>query len=850
MPTKNECRPERFHHRNTAIFIHRVFFHSIAGEAVIMRTTLRYSTAERACVAAVGHPTQWSLHAGLRAAIVWGSSLLSAFCLVPRAHADAPTAAPDQGGLAEVVVTAEKYRSTIQETPISISALSSGQLEAQGIVNVEDIARDVPGLSMRSAGPGLTEYDARGLASNGGAAPTVGFYLDEIPLSPPALSQSGKVVIDPNLYDVDRVEVLRGPQGTLYGSGSMGGTVKVITQQPKLNLFEGSAQTTVSDTEGGGGNGSVNAMLNLPLGDKFALRVVGGDLYRSGWINLIAVNVPNAATTLQTPNQTPVYNAPVASVIPRANTERVWDARVTLLFQPNEDLSITAMALDQRLSLGGYDLLDSSPTSAQPGKVYDAHYEVFPGREYLHDDVQIYALTINANVGFADLTSATSYFTRLNHQAQDASESLYYSNVLNGVPQAPLAPVLYSEVDPSHQFSQELRLTSHDIGGLHWVAGAFWSSLKSIWNEISNSPLNATPSTPDGSYFTSINPYWVKQTALFADGSYKFDDHWKLSAGVRWYTYKSEQHEFSWGLDAPYPNPSVTPTQVTRASDSGFNPRVNLSYEPSHDLNLYTTISKGFRPGGANQILPTGPPINCQPGVLAFGPDSAWNYEVGEKAKLFDNRLTINGDVYYIRWLDVQQVITLPCGYQYYNNAGNGRAYGPELEINAKLAEAWTMSLSGAYTDSKITAPNASFQNYLSTVAFAPDGVTRPCPVTGKCTVPILNVAKETASASLAYTTEVIPNYQLTARVDDSLVGPATDVAFYFGYHLPSYNIANLHLILDHGPWSVNAFVTNFTNEVALVTANNTSFQFNIPQTVRYSTNQPRTYGMQLNVKF
>jgi outer membrane receptor protein involved in Fe transport len=194
---------------------------------------------------------------------------------------------------------------------------------------------------------------------------------------------------------------------------------------------------------------------------------------------------------------------------------------------------------------------------------------------------------------------------------------------------------------------------------------------------------------------------------------------------VRWYTYKSEQHEFSWGLDAPYPNPSVTPTQITRASDRGFNPRANVSYQPTHDLNFYATISKGFRPGGANQILPTGPPINCQAGVLAFGPDSAWNYEIGEKAKLLDNRLTINGDIYYIRWLGVQQVITLPCGYQYYNNAGDGRAFGPELEISAKLAEDWTLSLSGAYTDSKITSPNASFLGYLTGPANTPYGPTR-----------------------------------------------------------------------------------------------------------------------------
>jgi len=794
------------------------------------------------------------------------TSLLAGL-LVADLAAAASDSAGDEGGLAEVVVTAEKVKSTIQDTPISISALSGNQLENSGITSVQEIARDVPGISVRSAGPGLTEYDARGMASNGGAAPTVGFYLDEIPLSPPALSQSGKVVIDPGLYDVDRVEVLRGPQGTLYGSGSMGGTIKIVTSQPKLGEYEGSAQVMGSETEGGGGNYSGNLMLNIPLGDVLALRVVGGDTYRSGWINLTAVNVPNAAATLLNKNlsaaqmQQLVYDAPVESNIPRANYERQWSGRATLLFKPSEDFSATLFAMDQHLLMGGYDLVDGSPTSASPGKIYDAHYEVFPQREGLHDDVQIYGLTLNANLGFADLTSATSYFDRQSKQGEEASESLYYSN--GGA--APLAPVTYYENDPSHQFAQELRLTSHDVGPWHWVGGAFYDGLKSVWNEISSTPgLVSTTGTVavnnyDGSYFTSWNPYWVKQFALFADGSYKINDQWKLAAGLRWYEYHSEQHEFSWGLDAPYPNQAVSPIFITRASDKGFNPRVNLSYEPNHDLNLYATFSKGFRPGGANQIVPTQPPINCQPGVLQFGPDSAYNYEVGEKAKLLDNRLTINGDVYYIRWQGVQQVITLPCGYQYYNNAGDGRSFGPELEITGKLTDELTVQVGGSYVDSKITSPTPAFESYLSQVANTPDAGSyplnsglggRPCPATGSCTVPILNVAKDNVSGSLTYSREIVPNYKLTARFDDTFVGPSTDVAYYFGYDLPSYNIANLHLILEHEKWSANLFCENFTNEVALISANNTSFQFNIPQTVRYSTNQPRTYGLQLNVKF
>jgi iron complex outermembrane receptor protein len=761
------------------------------------------------------------------------------------AAAPAPaTSESNDTGLAEITVTAEKYKSTIQDTPISLSAMTGDQLNAAGITTIEALAHDVPGLSMRSAGPGLTEYEARGLASNGGAAPTVGFYLDEIPLSPPALSQSGKVVIDPNLYDVERVEVLRGPQGTLYGSGSMGGTIKVITNKPKLDTFEGSVQGTLSDTQGGGGNYGGNLMLNLPIGNTLALRVVASDLYRSGWIDLVTLHP--FPISLASTSYGSLTSAPVQSVIRNANDERLSSGRAALLFQPSEDLSVLATVVTQHMAMGGYDLLDSTPTSADPGPIYDAHYEAFPFRESIHDDIHIYGLTVNANVGFADLTSATSYFDRLGWQTQDASVSIYWSN--HGA--TPLVAVPYSEVDPSRQFTQEIRLTSHDIGALHWVAGVFYSSLHSVWQEESSNPAVASPTTPDGSYFTSYNPYSVKQTAVFADGSYKITDQWKFAAGVRWYTYKSQQDEYSWGVDAPYPSPAVAPVLITRASDRGFNPRVNLSYEPDKDLNLYATASKGFRPGGANQILDTAPPVNCQAGSLTFGPDSAWNYEIGEKAKAFGNWLTVNSDVYYIRWTGVQQVLTLPCGYQYYNNAGDGRAFGPELEINAKLSDAWTVSFSGAYTDSKLTKPNASYTSFLTTVALLPNGVSPPCASASNCTVPIMNVVKDTASLTLTYSTEIMSDYHFTASAADSFVGTSHDVAYYFDYNLPSYSIANARVSLAHGNWSANLFIDNLTNKVALETANNTSFQFNIPQLVRYSTNQPRTFGTQVNYKF
>jgi outer membrane receptor protein involved in Fe transport len=759
----------------------------------------------------------------------------------------------DDSGLAEITVTAEKVTSTIQNTPISISAISGDQLSAAGLTRIEDIAHEIPGLSMRSAGPGLTEYDARGLASNGGAAPTVGFYLDEIPLSPPALSQSGKVVIDPNLYDLERVEVLRGPQGTLYGSGSMGGTIKVITNQPKLGALEGSVQGTGSYTDGGGGNYSGDLMLNMPIGDTLAVRLVLSDLYRSGWIDNIAVSP--FPFSLQNTVQGNVLAAPVTNVIRNANDEKLWSARISVLYKPSEDFSVLAQAMAQSLHLGGYDLIDGSPDSAVPSRVYDAHYEVFPLREGVVDDISVFGVTVNANVNFADLTTSTAYWSRLGVQTQDASESIYWSNKLPpAVPgglYTPLAPYVangYTERDPSHQFSQEVRLTSHDSGGLHWVAGAFYSELHSVWNEIGQNPANVSPQVPDGAYFISWNPYTVKQTALFADGSYKFTDHWKLSAGVRWYTYKSEQDEYSWGSDGPNATPPPA-SLITTASDRGFNPRVTLSYLPDPDLTTYATVSKGFRPGGANQILP--PSLCGNSGTLKFGPDSAWNYELGEKAKLFDNWLTINSDFYYIKWTGIQQVLTLPCGYQFYNNAGDGRTFGPELEINAKLTSELTASLSGAYTDAKITNPNAAYTSFLTNIATFPDGVTHPCPTAGGgCTAPVMNVVKDTASLSLLYSTKVMSDYDFTARIADSYIGPSYDVAYYFAYKLPSYNLVNARVGLAKDAWSADLFVDNLTNKVALMTANNTSFQFNIPQVVRYTTNQPRTVGIQANYKF
>src|SRR6266481_4254091 len=227
--------------------------------------------------------------AGIRASMI--PVLLCAMTLGGSAlAAPAGNAPAENTGLEEIIVTAEKRESTVQATPIAMTALSAVDLADQNITSIQDLVGAIPGICLRTAGPGQTEYEMRGLGSSGGSVATVGFYIDETPLSASAVALNGRTVIDADLYDLNRTEILRGPQGTLYGAGSMGGTIKLVTNKPKLGAFEAATDLNVSHTESGGNvNGGGSGMLNVPLGDVVALRVVGTEKYMSGWIDRVVI---------------------------------------------------------------------------------------------------------------------------------------------------------------------------------------------------------------------------------------------------------------------------------------------------------------------------------------------------------------------------------------------------------------------------------------------------------------------------------------------------------------------------------------------------------------------------------
>ncbi len=747
---------------------------------------------------------------------------------------------PAQTAIEEVVVTAEKRASTVQSTPLSITALSGRQLQQAGITTVGQVVDTVPGLSIRSSGPGQTELEARGLSSSGGSSPTVGFYLDETPLTPPAASLNGKVVIDPDLFDLARVEVLRGPQGTLYGAGSMGGTIKLLTNPPDFSGFYGQVDTTLSGTAGGGANPTGKIMVNIPIvDDKVALRLVAEEKYVSGWIDRI-VDDPFPLPVNPSPACAPYLECTRGNVtavpsrtIPNVNDEHLQSARASLLLKPTPDLTIDTTFLYQRIDLGGYNEFDIPPGSSTAL----AHYQPYDLAEPFSDDFKLFSTTVNYNLDFATLTSATSYWERDERQTQDASEAIY--SLLNsfGLSPAGYVPTTFTEEDLSDQFSEELRLASNGTGRLKWLAGVFYSRLESIYRDTNQAPGDAylsvggAQANPRGIIYDANNPYHVDQYAVFGEGSYKILPSLTFTAGLRYFSYSTHVDEIENGIGTSSGN--ATPTSASyNTSASGVTPKFNLSYQPDKDLTLYIEIAKGFRPGGVNLPIPTS--IGCTLTNEVYQPDTIWNYELGEKARMFDGRLTVNADVYYIQWSNVQQLVNQTCGYPLTQNAGNAQSYGPELEVSARLTDELTLSMSGTYTHAALTSVNNSLT------------AADPGLVPG---TPILNIPNYTESTVLSYRHALSDDWQLVGRIQNSYVGVSTDISYRYE-KLQPYDIIGVRGGLVGPRWSVFLFVDNVTDKHAEISINTTSFSWIIPSLTRAATNLPLTGGVEVSYKF
>jgi iron complex outermembrane recepter protein len=776
-----------------------------------------------------------------------------------RVNADASGAVESGSTLDEITVTAQKRVSTVQDTPISITAVSGADLQARGVSSLASLAQGTPGVSLKTEGPSQTEIEMRGMTSSGGNSATVGFYLDDIPLAGPASAQNGHVVIDPDLYDLNRIEILRGPQGTLFGSGSMGGTVRLLSNQPKLTEFEGSVQSVLSGTEGGGFNHKDSLMVNLPLiNDTLALRVAGTENSTSGWIDRIVVNpFPLAGGNPVGTARGDVRNAPVQKKYPGSNAYQTYAARVTLLWKPTDNLSVTPSFFHTTSTQNGISAYDSNPGTL-------AHYQPFDIAEPLTDSLTAYSLNINYSFESFDLTSSTSRWTRNSVQVEEATEAFnsplegitYNSNY--GLPNPGYygptgsGPERGVEDNPTHQFTEELRLASTGSGKSSWVAGLYYSDFYSLWTFNGTTPnyssfmdlgTLAPATTPN--WFDAYSPTKIKQFAAFGDFTFALTDALKIDVGARvnHYDYRFTSCISGWGSGYGAATPSCS--GLIAQSSTNFNPKFNLAYTFSPDLMVYGTVSSGFRPGGGVAVYPTtgaawggafaqqGYTGNKWP--TQYKPDRVLSYEIGEKGRFFDRQLTVNASIYYEDWRHIQ-LESYPNDWALNINGNYAHIYGADIDVLANLGAGFQLEVAAGY-----------LYEYLDG---GPHWVIQPVHK-------LPEVAPVSGTVALSYSKALNPSYTFTARLESSYTGPRYSIFFSDPYEftgtyrqLPGYDLVNVRAgVKYHDKWSATAFVNNLTNKRAQLES---MFTENEPQPsfTRIETNQPLTGGVDLTYRF
>jgi iron complex outermembrane recepter protein len=826
-------------------------------------------------------------------AIAVGVSLLSFPVYADTGGASADSQAPEAVAgpeqLATVVVTATKRATTEQTAPISLTAVTGDEIASRGIVDFDTLAQSVPGLAMRaSGGSGETEFEMRGLNSQGGNSSVVGFYLDEIPLSSPAFSNIGKTVIDPDLYDLGRVEVLRGPQGTLYGSSSMGGTVRLIPNPPQLNTFAASGEEVISDTISGGSiNNRVNGMLNLPIGDRLAVRIVASSTHNSGWLERRviaegAVEVdPGVFPAVSRPSN--FYTAPLQESLSGVNTSTLDSVRAQVLWQPTDSLTIQPTMMYQLAQQGAPDVVDVDGGTTHPDTPsVKGHWEPFDTPEPQQDSFSFGSLKIVQELPAFSLTSATGFWHRNAVISEDGTEEVAsvfpisaYSATGGGL--GPTGPEHNgpgaTEQDWERQLSEEFRITSSGSGPFQWIAGYFYQDLYSEYDESVISPQGAPVIGAPPYQFVGIQPQTIIQNAFFAHVSWRFSPQFEVEAGFRHYHYSLNGTTTEYGLLTP--NAGLGNTVPTIASfpleASGNLPSFTATYNINADDMVYFNFAKGFRTGGGNFPFPVADPgpnsnaaavaaecglqakllltTTCNPNILLQGPttiesDTVYSYELGEKSSFFDRRMTLDLAAYYENWRN-PQLPTNIAGFTLAGNGANAGIKGVEAQLRSLLPLGFDISLNAAYTDAEFLESNAL-------VGF-PKGYDVP------------DIPKVSASAVLSWTHPLSDGGVLFGSLEDDYVGTRTDVPLgdtvtllnidQYLVHMPAYNVLNLRFGINgkamngNGTWKATMFVNNLTNNQALLDPQ--------PQIVlqtsaftRYAIMRPLTVGIDLAFQF
>ena len=755
-----------------------------------------------------------------------------------------------------IIVTATKRDANLQDLPFSINAQTAADIQRSGAVTLEDLSRNVAGLAVQNLGPGQSQIAIRGVSAGQivrdqpGVKEQVGVYLDESVISLSLFTP------DLDLFDLNRVETLRGPQGTLFGSGSIGGTIRYITNQPKVGVTEGLVEGNVNLVDGDDFGGHLKGAVNIPLGDSLAVRAVGYYTRYGGFIDARREG---------------------GGVTKDVNSGERYGGRIALTFAPSDSLSITPRVVYQRVNTDGfnrqevYNLYANPYTTTRPAVTFNEREQFLQLREGFSDETLLADATIKIGFGGIDLTSVTSYINRDILVSRDASALTGSVSVDLGYPAAGvLLPSNLRDSTDLKTFTQEVRLSSASEGPFQWVVGGFYTNIDRFYRQrlptpgyqaVTDATLGAGTSAAVANGFPDLNspynadlPYDIKQFAVFVEASYDVTERLTVTAGGRYYDFKEQRDFTSGGLFANGDN------KTDRTKSDGVTPRLLVSYDISDAVTINAQAAKGFRLGGVND--PLNLPL-CSPGDAAifggfqdYGDETLWNYELGLKGQ--SGGITLNAGAFYTDIKNLQVTLDAgTCSSRIVFNVPKAHSAGIEFEFSAKPDDHWEFGISGSLLDSK-------FDSTVTTATGAIIGGIRE----GNR---LPSVPEFQISGDIAYNFEVGGGNGYIAgsvqHVSSRFTQPSDqdnpNRTFVHGLPfggapasasttvnliLPTYNLVNLSAGVDFdGGLSLVAYVNNVFDENVL-----TSFDRERGGRARlgFNVGQPRVFGITARQKF
>ncbi len=702
-------------------------------------------------------------------------------------------AEPASGMLEEIVVTATKRGAiSIQDIPLSIRAIGARELLDKGVEDFADWARLVPGLSAEDQGPGEKRIIIRGIRSVGPA--TVGVYYDDAVITGfnPEDDGGGRNA-DVRLYDMERIEVLRGPQGTLYGEGSMSGTIRMITNKPDASDTYGSLAIEGASTEHGGESYKFNGFTNIPLSETFAIRAVGWYEDEAGFVDNVRLNKKDI------------------------NEEETAGGRLAARWTPNDQLTFDASYLVQNTDLGGKQRYFPS--------IGDLQTDEYTVDEY-RDDLNILQFSMDYELGSGSIHASTALLNRDVFFRFDSTPLLIFF----GVP-LPFALAVTDQPDEREIWTNELRYSSNLGGRFEYVVGGFYqTSKRDFESNVISTDLNGVPNGTEADIFGRISSFDIDQYAFFGEATFDFTPKLQGLLGLRYFDYQQDSTSLETlpfgGFD---PGEAPTPDPDRSAGGNDVTMKASLSYAVNDDIHLYGLYSEGFRQGGTNStgfgnliIIPE-----------EFEPDTLENYEIGAKTSWNEGRVILNASLYRIDWDNIQTQQQEPVqGFNFIGNAGTARVDGFEVELFAQLTPQLQMGAGIGYQDARLTEDQPLLE---IEIPIGKDGDRIPY------------VPEFTGSLSLQYDFN-FASWKHFLRGDYSYTS-SSETQFndngFFNNQQDAYSILDLRWGMEANNWLLAVYLDNVFDERAELTIVE---NFAVPLSI--FTNRPRTLGLSVRRNF